>query len=145
MAGPVLSNMSNPGGQMAIVGGVGGMPPGYHPGQHHFGQHAMYAAAPHNTHSDRPFKCDTCKAGFNRNHDLKRHTKIHLAVKPFPCTYCEKSFSRKDALKRHRLVKGCGRGENDSHEGNDNSPPEEIKPEDDDIPVSVASVAALRA
>jgi uncharacterized Zn-finger protein len=39
---------------------------------------------------------------------LKRHKRIHLAVKPFPCGHCEKSFSRKDALKRHMLVKGCG-------------------------------------
>lgn len=58
-------------------------------------------------HSERPFKCATCPAGFNRNHDLKRHTRIHLAVKPFPCGWCAKSFSRKDALKRHLLVKGC--------------------------------------
>ncbi|KAH9817664.1 hypothetical protein DFH28DRAFT_159364 [Melampsora americana] len=58
-------------------------------------------------HTERPFKCLTCPAGFNRNHDLKRHTRIHLAVKPFPCGWCEKSFSRKDALKRHLLVKGC--------------------------------------
>ncbi|KIH91520.1 hypothetical protein SPBR_01429 [Sporothrix brasiliensis 5110] len=48
---------------------------------------------------DRPFKCDVCPQSFNRNHDLKRHKRIHLAVKPFPCNYCDKSFSRKDALK----------------------------------------------
>jgi hypothetical protein len=48
---------------------------------------------------DRPFKCDECSQSFNRNHDLKRHKRIHLAVKPFPCTHCDKSFSRKDALK----------------------------------------------
>ena len=48
---------------------------------------------------DRPFKCDQCPQSFNRNHDLKRHKRIHLAVKPFPCGHCEKSFSRKDALK----------------------------------------------
>jgi uncharacterized Zn-finger protein len=60
---------------------------------------------------ERPFKCDQCPQSFNRNHDLKRHKRIHLAVKPFPCDCCEKSFSRKDALKRHRLVKGCGKGD----------------------------------
>jgi hypothetical protein len=48
---------------------------------------------------DRPFKCDLCPQSFNRNHDLKRHKRIHLAVKPYPCGECEKSFSRKDALK----------------------------------------------
>jgi uncharacterized Zn-finger protein len=48
---------------------------------------------------DRPFKCDQCPQSFNRNHDLKRHKRIHLAVKPFPCPSCDKSFSRKDALK----------------------------------------------
>jgi uncharacterized Zn-finger protein len=49
--------------------------------------------------NDRPFKCDQCPQSFNRNHDLNRHKRIHLAVKPFPCGHCEKSFSRKDALK----------------------------------------------
>jgi len=48
---------------------------------------------------DRRLKCDKCPQSFNRNHDLKRHKRIHLAVKPFPCGHCEKSFSRKDALK----------------------------------------------
>lgn len=56
---------------------------------------------------DRPFKCDQCPQSFNRNHDLKRHKRIHLAVKPYPCQCCDKQFSRKDALKRHILVKGC--------------------------------------
>lgn len=60
-----------------------------------------------NSFSNRPFKCDQCFQSFNRNHDLKRHKRIHLAVKPFPCPSCKKSFSRKDALKRHILVKGC--------------------------------------
>lgn len=83
---------------MALVGGISAMPHGYHPG-HPLGQHAMYPTSQHNTHSDRPFKCDTCPASFNRNHDLKRHTRIHLAIKPYPCGFCDKSFSRKDALK----------------------------------------------
>ncbi|GAA97929.1 uncharacterized protein L969DRAFT_78166 [Mixia osmundae IAM 14324] len=58
---------------------------------------------------DRPFKCDECAQSFNRNHDLKRHKRIHLAVKPFPCAYCDKSFSRRDALKRHLLVRSCNK------------------------------------
>jgi uncharacterized Zn-finger protein len=53
--------------------------------------------------NDRPFKCDQCPQSFNRNHDLKRHKRIHLAVKPFPCGHCEKSFSRKDASKFRSL------------------------------------------
>ncbi|KAK9472868.1 uncharacterized protein V1510DRAFT_416268 [Dipodascopsis tothii] len=56
---------------------------------------------------NRPFRCEKCMQSFSRNHDLKRHERIHLDVKPFPCPSCEKSFSRKDALKRHALVKGC--------------------------------------
>ncbi|KAF4632605.1 hypothetical protein G7Y89_g5516 [Cudoniella acicularis] len=59
--------------------------------------------------NDRPFKYDQCPQSFNRNHDLNRHKRIHLAVKPFPCGHYEKNFSRKDALKRHVLVKGCGK------------------------------------
>ncbi len=49
--------------------------------------------------NDRPYRCNQCPQSFNRNHDLKRHKQIHLAVKPFPCRHCDKSFSRKDALK----------------------------------------------
>jgi hypothetical protein len=54
---------------------------------------------PHpNAQTDRPFRCDKCPQSFNRNHDLKRHKRIHAAVKPFPCDFCGKSFSRKEAL-----------------------------------------------
>ena len=82
---------------------------------------------------DRPFKCDQCPQSFNRNHDLKRHKRIHLAVKPFPCPSCDKSFSRKDALKvfipcsiililqRHILVKGCGNRANEPSQPIDNA------------------------
>lgn len=76
---------------------------------HSFGQ-SPYAISrsirPPQPGSERPFKCDQCPQSFQRSHDLKRHKRIHLAVKPFPCPSCDKSFSRKDALKRHILVKG---------------------------------------
>lgn len=101
MPGPVLSNINNPSGQLALVGGMphGMMGPGYNSGHaahiHHMYGHPQQPS-PQN---DRPFRCDQCPQSFNRNHDLKRHKRIHLAVKPFPCGHCDKSFSRKDALK----------------------------------------------
>ncbi|MCJ1453077.1 hypothetical protein MMC28_003422 [Mycoblastus sanguinarius] len=112
--GPIMSNIHNPGNPMGIIGmpshGLpGGLIPGYHSGHAAQMQQQMYN--PQQTpHNERPFKCDQCPQSFNRNHDLKRHKRIHLAVKPFPCGFCDKSFSRKDALKRHILVKGCGKG-----------------------------------
>ncbi|KAB5560151.1 hypothetical protein GE09DRAFT_1220809 [Coniochaeta sp. 2T2.1] len=103
--GPIMTNMHQPGTPMVPVGNVGSMMPGgYNPG----GPLHVYGQGHPQIHQDRPFKCDQCQQSFNRNHDLKRHKRIHMAVKPFPCTFCEKAFSRKDALKRHRLVKGCG-------------------------------------
>ncbi|KAF1355240.1 hypothetical protein BDV97DRAFT_375063 [Delphinella strobiligena] len=101
MPGPVLSNVGNPNSQLALVGQMYGHPQAHQP----------------NSQNDRPFKCDQCPQSFNRNHDLKRHKRIHLAVKPFPCGHCDKSFSRKDALKRHILVKGCGKAHSSSVDG----------------------------
>ncbi|KAL1925658.1 uncharacterized protein VTP21DRAFT_541 [Calcarisporiella thermophila] len=54
----------------------------------------------------RPYVCDKCPQSFTRNHDLKRHKRIHLQVKPFSCQ-CGKAFSRRDALKRHMTVRKC--------------------------------------
>ncbi|KAF2708301.1 hypothetical protein K504DRAFT_503478 [Pleomassaria siparia CBS 279.74] len=112
---PVFSNVANPNGQLSLVNNM-------HPSQmmsfnsgHAASMpHYMSGHAPHQqpAANDRPFKCDQCPQSFNRNHDLKRHKRIHLAVKPFPCNHCDKSFSRKDALKRHILVKGCGKASN---------------------------------
>ncbi|KAJ5101173.1 hypothetical protein N7456_007225 [Penicillium angulare] len=132
MNGPVMTNVHSPNSPMAMMGGMQpGILPGFNSGhvantQHLFGghmpPHGMPAPAP-----DRPFKCDQCPQSFNRNHDLKRHKRIHLAVKPFPCAHCDKSFSRKDALKRHILVKGCGKdGDSD---GTSTQPNDAIKGE----------------
>lgn len=96
--GPVLSNINNPQGGMAIMG-PHGMFPGYNSGHAAQMPHMYGHPAQHNPQNDRPFRCDQCPQSFNRNHDLKRHKRIHLAVKPFPCGHCDKSFSRKDALK----------------------------------------------
>ena len=101
--GPMMTNLHNPQNPMILTGmpsqalPTGMMPAGYpmNSGQ----AAAMYGTQQQMPTHDRPFKCDQCPQSFNRNHDLKRHKRIHLAVKPFPCGHCDKSFSRKDALK----------------------------------------------
>jgi len=82
---PVLTNVHQPGTPLNMMSGGGMMVANFSP----------YGFVP----QERPFKCDGCPQSFNRNHDLKRHKRIHLTVKPFPCLHCEKSFSRRDALK----------------------------------------------
>ena len=49
----------------------------------------------------RPFRCNACPASFARNHDLKRHVKLHDR-KAWRCGGCHKIFSRRDAIKRHK-------------------------------------------
>jgi hypothetical protein len=53
----------------------------------------------HSTH--RPFRCTICPASFTRNHDLKRHVRLH-DKKAWKCGGCQKIFSRRDAIKRHK-------------------------------------------
>ncbi|KAI0968760.1 hypothetical protein F4678DRAFT_474189 [Xylaria arbuscula] len=131
----VLSNMGNPGGQMHLMGATNPINTYHHTG-HALPHHGMYTGAP-NSQQDRPYRCDVCPQSFNRNHDLKRHKRIHLAVKPYPCEYCDKAFSRKDALKRHRLVKGCGNnGKTSPKSGNGGSPEEDLKRDADGLPGS---------
>ncbi|MCJ1336606.1 hypothetical protein MMC09_001884 [Bachmanniomyces sp. S44760] len=143
MSGPIMSNVHSPGAQMSLMGGLpNGMVPGFNSG-HAAQMQQMYGNNhPQQVHNDRPFKCDQCPQSFNRNHDLKRHKRIHLAVKPFPCGHCEKSFSRKDALKRHILVKGCGKVlSGDSNKGgsmSDNDKDDLVSSDNDDSPVREA-------
>ncbi|KAF9462444.1 hypothetical protein BDZ94DRAFT_1261382 [Collybia nuda] len=49
----------------------------------------------------RPYRCTSCPASFARNHDLKRHIKLH-DKKAWQCGGCHKMFSRRDAIKRHK-------------------------------------------
>lgn len=56
--------------------------------------------------SDRPYRCDLCKAGFVRHHDLKRHLRIHENGRPYVCE-CLKRFNRLDALNRHKQRNIC--------------------------------------
>ncbi|CAM1502100.1 Fc.00g040840.m01.CDS01 [Cosmosporella sp. VM-42] len=126
MGQSVMSNIHQPGGQMSMIPGMGVPAYGHHP--------MMYGHGQQPTQSERPFKCDQCVQSFSRNHDLKRHKRIHLAVKPFPCTFCSKSFSRKDALKRHRLVKGC-EGKNGDTNGPDGAGPDRNGESDESMDV----------
>lgn len=112
MNGPVRTNIHNPNGPVAQLGGMSSIiPPNFNSGyvasmQQMYGGPSPPHASPGPT-QDRPFRCDQCPQSFNRNHDLKRHKRIHLSVKPFPCTHCDKSFSRKDALKVGLVLDFC--------------------------------------
>ncbi|KAJ2081883.1 hypothetical protein GGI09_007560 [Coemansia sp. S100] len=75
--------------------------------QNRYLPYSAYPPIRHFVSPARPFKCETCDQSFSRNHDLKRHVKIHSGVKPHKCPKCGKSFGRSDALKRHSMVKRC--------------------------------------
>ncbi|PHH72119.1 hypothetical protein CDD82_6169 [Ophiocordyceps australis] len=129
LGGTGMAGMHHAGNSMSVIPNISIYTQG---GPGSYGLAAHHTDRASQSQSERPFKCDQCTQSFSRNHDLKRHKRIHLAVKPFPCTFCAKSFSRKDALKRHRLVKGC---ENKVKNGTINStldgrtphPPSDIK------------------
>lgn len=107
MSGPIMTNVHHPNSQLALMGSLQpNLLPAFNSG-HAATMSSMYNGHPHHIHGlmqhpppdDRPYRCDQCTQSFRRNHDLKRHKRIHLAVKPYPCDHCAKSFSRKDALK----------------------------------------------
>ncbi|THH29657.1 hypothetical protein EUX98_g4531 [Antrodiella citrinella] len=74
--------------------------------------HRLYSLRTHqrlHTLVDRPYRCNVCPASFLRNHDLKRHLKLH-DKKAWKCCGCDKIFSRRDAIKRHKDARGRGSG-----------------------------------
>ncbi|KAJ2414023.1 hypothetical protein GGI10_002671 [Coemansia sp. RSA 2530] len=89
--------------------------------------YSAYPPIRHFVSPARPFKCETCDQSFSRNHDLKRHVKIHSGVKPHKCPKCGKSFGRSDALKRHSMVKRC-RSSTSSASVTKSSPPPSAQP-----------------
>ncbi|KAH9950214.1 hypothetical protein B0H21DRAFT_561601 [Amylocystis lapponica] len=74
--------------------------------------HRLYSLRAHQrTHTlvDRPYRCTYCPASFVRNHDLKRHARLH-DKKAWRCSGCGKVFSRRDAIKRHQDNRGRSGG-----------------------------------
>lgn len=57
---------------------------------------------------DRPFICQVCTKSFVRNHDLRRHAKVHEEFK-HECP-CGKKFPRHDAMRKHRMRNICKGG-----------------------------------
>ena len=50
----------------------------------------------------KPFKCDTCDAGFTSKQGLKGHiASIHGGTKSFKCTVCDAIFARNTHLSGH--------------------------------------------
>ncbi|CCM06591.1 uncharacterized protein FIBRA_08869 [Fibroporia radiculosa] len=87
--------------------------------------HRLYSLRAHQRlHSfvERPYRCTQCPASFVRNHDLKRHTKLH-DKQAWRCSGCSKVFSRRDAIKRHKDSRGRigGKGKNGEIELGDNA------------------------
>jgi uncharacterized Zn-finger protein len=65
------------------------------------------ASNPNPDKKKKTFYCHLCPTTFSRNHDLKRHIRIHLGIRPHKCQTCPKTFTRADALHRHVHIRGC--------------------------------------
>lgn len=104
MSGPIVSNIRNPDDSMRLIdtqsrGPSGEIMTDYDSGHPANLQQQAYGNRQPTPHNEKPFVCDTCPQSFMRDHDLKRHQRLHLARKGFLCKYCKKIYSRKDSLK----------------------------------------------
>ena len=54
-----------------------------------------------NNHVYKPYKCDICGKGFNKNSNLKGHIKTHTDDKLYRCDICGKDFNASWNLKVH--------------------------------------------
>ena len=49
----------------------------------------------------KPYKCQYCKKGFARSHQLKEHENIHTNLKPHKCKYCDARFNQQTNRAAH--------------------------------------------
>lgn len=67
---------------------------------HRSRQHQPNSETP--TNAKKPFQCDICKKHFNGVKILRRHMKIHSAIKPHACSDCNMSFVERSNLTKHQ-------------------------------------------
>ena len=53
---------------------------------------------------EKPYRCDTCHAGFVAMHALRKHARVHTGEKPYRCPVCGKAFSSSATLPYHMKI-----------------------------------------
>ena len=55
----------------------------------------------HTPEEMKPYRCQYCKKGFARSHQLKEHENIHTNLKPHKCKYCDARFNQQTNRAAH--------------------------------------------